>query len=226
MEIVQVKSVSKRYERDAQKIIAVNNINISVNKGEFVAIVGTSGSGKSTLLNIMGGLDMPSEGSVFIKGNSLYEMNEQERTVFRRKHIGFIFQSFNLISSLNVRENILLPLALDDKNVNENFFQELTDTLNIKDLLGSKINQLSGGQQQRVAIARALITQPDIVLADEPTGSLDSKNSMEVMKLFLKASDKYQQSVVMITHDEKMAQMAQRIIRIEDGEIYEQKSIV
>lgn len=221
MSIVQVENVSKIYGKGDNEVVAVNHINLSIEAGEFVAIVGTSGSGKTTLLQMMGGIDKPTDGIIRIGGQSLYEMDEKTLTVFRRKHIGFIFQNYNLIPSLNVRENIILPLALDDKKADEDYLNELADVLDIREKLSSKVNELSGGQQQRVAIARALLACPDIVLADEPTGNLDSKNSIEVMQLFLAASSKYRQSVVMITHDAQMAAMANRIIRIEDGKIYE-----
>ena len=194
---------------------------LSIEQGEFVAIVGTSGSGKSTLLNMMGGLDVPTSGSVKVKDNELAELNDEQLTIFRRRNIGFIFQNYNLVPVLNVYENIVLPVELDGDMVDKKFMDEVVRLLVLGDKLNSMPNNLSGGQQQRVAIARALVSKPAIVLADEPTGNLDSKTSQDVLSLLKVTSMKFHQTVVMITHNDEIAQLADRIIRIEDGRIFE-----
>ena len=194
-------------------------MNLSVEKGEFVAIVGTSGSGKSTLLNMIGGLDVPTSGKVFVDGTELSKLNEEQLTIFRRRKIGFVFQNYNLVPVLNVYENIALPVELDGGKVDKNFLEEVVGFLGLKEKLNSMPNNLSGGQQQRVAIARALIARPTIVLADEPTGNLDSKTSMDVLGLMKTSSYEFKQTLVMITHNNEIAQLADRIIHIEDGKI-------
>lgn len=222
IEIVHVENLIKSYGKDESKVCAVNNVNLSVCKGEFLAIVGSSGSGKSTLLHMLGGLDIPTSGDVKINGESIFKFGSKKLTVFRRKHIGFVFQSFNLLPTLNVYENIVLPCELDGRCIDKKELEDILIKLNLKEKINEKISHLSGGQQQRVAIARALVTKPDIILADEPTGSLDSVNSFEVMDMFIAACKEYEQTVIMITHDEHMAQMANRIVRIEDGKLYEE----
>ena len=196
---------------------ALDQIDFSVEKGEFVAIVGTSGSGKSTLLNMLGGLDIPTSGEVKVNGKDLSELNDEQLTIFRRRNIGFIFQNYNLIPMLNVYENIVLPIELDGQTVDQVFMGEIIDLLGLEEKLNHMPNMLSGGQQQRVAIARALLSKPAIVLADEPTGNLDSRTSQDVLELIKKTSRKFEQTVVMITHNDKIADLAERIVRIEDG---------
>lgn len=196
---------------------ALDGVDFSVEKGEFVAIVGTSGSGKSTLLNMLGGLDIPTSGEIKIQGKKLSDLNDEQLTIFRRRNIGFIFQNYNLLPMLNVYENIVLPIELDGQEVDQVFLNEIINMLGLKEKLKSMPNMLSGGQQQRVAIARALITKPAIILADEPTGNLDSKTSQDVLELIQSTSRKFEQSVVMITHNEHIADLAERIVRIEDG---------
>ncbi len=196
---------------------ALDQIDFSVEKGEFVAIVGTSGSGKSTLLNMLGGLDIPTSGEVKVNGKDLSELNDEQLTIFRRRNIGFIFQNYNLIPMLNVYENIVLPIELDGQTVDQGFMGEIIDLLGLEEKLNHMPNMLSGGQQQRVAIARALLSKPAIVLADEPTGNLDSRTSQDVLELIKKTSRKFEQTVVMITHNDKIADLAERIVRIEDG---------
>ncbi len=195
----------------------MDGVDFSVEKGEFVAIVGTSGSGKSTLLNMLGGLDIPTSGEIKIQGKKLSDLNDEQLTIFRRRNIGFIFQNYNLLPMLNVYENIVLPIELDGREVDQTFLNEIINMLGLKEKLKSMPNMLSGGQQQRVAIARALITKPAIILADEPTGNLDSKTSQDVLELIQSTSRKFEQSVVMITHNEQIADLAERIVRIEDG---------
>ena len=192
---------------------------LSVEQGEFLAVVGTSGSGKSTLLHMMGGLDTPTSGSIKVRGKELAEMNDEQLTIFRRRNIGFVFQSYNLVPILNVYENIALPVELDGEAVDLALFDRIVDILSLKEKLDSMPNQLSGGQQQRVAIARALITKPAIVLADEPTGNLDSRTSADVLGLLKMTSEEFHQTVVMITHNNEIAQLSHRIVRIEDGRI-------
>lgn len=217
--ILETKDLCKFYGTGENQVKAVNQVNISIEQGEFVAIVGKSGSGKSTLLHMLGGLDKPTSGTVTVKGNDLNQMKEDELAVFRRRKIGFIFQAFNLVSSINVWENIVLPLGLDGQKVDEEYIRDIVKTLDIQDRIQNMPNTLSGGQQQRVAIARALATRPDIIFADEPTGNLDSRTSDEVMALLKMSAEKYGQTIVMITHDEEIAQVADRILVIEDGQV-------
>ncbi|MDY4670407.1 MAG: ABC transporter ATP-binding protein [Oliverpabstia sp.] len=220
-EILQTIHLSKSYGTGENQVEAVQDANIQVERGEFVAIIGKSGSGKSTLLHMLGGLDHPTSGKVLIGGKDLFSLKEDRLAVFRRRKIGFIFQSFNLISSLNVWENIVFPLGLDGKEPDERFVKELVDTLDLGEKIHNMPNTLSGGQQQRVAIARALSARPDILLADEPTGNLDSKTSQEVVGLLKMSVERYGQTLVMITHDEDIAQVADRILVIEDGKVAE-----
>lgn len=194
----------------------------SIDQGEFVAVVGTSGSGKSTLLNMMGGLDIPTSGSVMVKGKDLSKLNDEQLTIFRRRNIGFVFQNYNLVPILNVYENIVLPVDLDGETIDQKFMDKIVEMLALKDKLRNMPNNLSGGQQQRVAIARALITKPAIVLADEPTGNLDSKTSADVIGLLRRTSSELNQTLVMITHNAEIAQLSDRIVRIEDGKIVHQ----
>jgi putative ABC transport system ATP-binding protein len=219
MQILQTKNLKKYYGKEPNITRAVDDVDLSVNKGEFVAIVGTSGSGKSTLLHMIGGLDTPTSGSVIVHEKELSQMNDEELTIFRRRNIGFVFQNYNLVPILNVYENIVLPVELDGGTVDRNFADEVIHVLALEDKLKSMPNNLSGGQQQRVAIARALITKPAIVLADEPTGNLDSKSSADVLGLLKLTSEKFYQTIVMITHNNDIALLADRIIRIEDGRI-------
>ena len=219
MNILETTELKKYYGKEPNITKALDGVNLSVEKGEFVAIVGTSGSGKSTLLNMIGGLDVPTSGKVFVDGTELSKLNEEQLTIFRRRKIGFVFQSFNLVPVLSVYENIVLPLQLDGKTVDNAFIGEIAEALGLKEKLNVLPNQLSGGQQQRVAIARALAAKPAILLADEPTGNLDSCTSQDVMGLLKTTSTKFAQTIVMITHNEEIAQLADRIIRIEDGRI-------
>lgn len=219
MNSVRVVNMSKKYNNGGLKVTAIDNINLVIQSGEFVSIVGTSGSGKTTLLNIVGGLDTPSVGEVFIDDVCFRNMTEEELTIFRRRNIGFIFQDFNLLPLLNVYENIVLPIQLDGKKIDEEFIRTITTQIGIEDKLDFYPSQLSGGQQQRVAIARALATKPAIILADEPTGNLDSKTSQDVLGLLKLTGKKYKQTIMMITHDESIAQMADRVLRIEDGKL-------
>ncbi len=221
MQILQTKNLKKYYGKEPNITCAVDGVDLSVNKGEFVAIVGTSGSGKSTLLHMIGGLDNPTSGSVIVHGKELSQMNDEELTIFRRRNIGFVFQNYNLVPILNVYENIVLPVELDGGTVDRNFADEVIRVLALEDKLKSMPNNLSGGQQQRVAIARALITKPAIVLADEPTGNLDSKSSADVLGLLKLTGEKFNQTIVMITHNNDIALLADRIIRIEDGRMME-----
>lgn len=217
--ILQTKDLCKYYGSGENQIKAVDHINLEIKQGEFAAIVGKSGSGKSTLLHMLGGLDMPTSGSVFVRGKELSKMKEEELAVFRRRKIGFIFQAYNLVSSINVWENIVLPLGLDERFVDEKYIKDVIHVLGIENRLYHLPNALSGGQQQRAAIARALASKPDIVFADEPTGNLDSRSSEEVMTLLKMSAEKYGQTIVMITHDEEIAQAADRILVIEDGQV-------
>lgn len=219
MLILETKNLKKVYGSGDTQVNALNGIDLTVQRGEFVAVVGTSGSGKSTFLNMAGGLDVPTSGEVIVDQKKLQELSDDELTVFRRRKIGFIFQQFNLIPMLTIWENIILPLKLDGKKVDEAYVDEIADILNIRQKLNSYPNQLSGGQQQRVAIARALATKPALILADEPTGNLDSSTSQDVLGLLKVTSERFRQTIVMITHNEEIAQLAQRIIRIEDGKI-------
>ncbi len=217
--ILKTNNLCKYYGEGENRVNAVDGIDISVEQGEFVAIVGKSGSGKSTLLHMLGGLDYPTSGQVLIKDKDIFSLKEDALAVFRRKKIGFIFQSFNLISSINVWENIVLPLGLDGQHVDEDFVKDIIATLDIETKVNNLPNTLSGGQQQRVAIARAIASKPDIIFADEPTGNLDSKTSDEVIGLLKLSANKYGQTLVMITHDEDIAQLADRILVIEDGKV-------
>lgn len=219
MLILQTKHLKKYYGTEPNVIRAIDDVDFSVNKGEFVAVVGTSGSGKSTLLHMIGGLDTPTSGSVIVHDKELSSMNDDELTIFRRRDIGFIFQNYNLIPILNVYENIVLPVELDGSTADCKFVNEVVHVLALEDKLKSMPNNLSGGQQQRVAIARALITKPSIILADEPTGNLDSKSSADVLGLLKLTSEKFNQTIVMISHNNDIALLADRIIRIEDGKI-------
>lgn len=219
MKILSTNQLSRYYGKNENAVKALDHVSIDVEEGEFVAIVGTSGSGKSTLLNLIGGIDRPTEGEVFIKKKSLYHMKKNQLTLFRRRHIGFVFQNYNLIPVLNVYENIIFPIELDGVKVDTSYIDMIIETLGLKDKQYQLPSQLSGGQQQRVAIARALATKPALILADEPTGNLDSKTTQEVMMLLRNTSQKFHQTIIMITHNEQIAQMADRIIRIEDGRI-------
>lgn len=219
MSILKTKSLKKYYGVEENLVKAIDDTNIDIQEGEFVAIVGKSGSGKSTLLHMIGGLDRPTDGNVFIDGNDIFSLKDEQLAIFRRRKIGFIFQYYNLISSLNVWENIVLPIGLDGKDVDKNFVNDIIKSLGLDEKKEMLPNTLSGGQQQRVAIARALVTRPSIILADEPTGNLDSKTSDEVMSLLKSMIKKYNQTLVMITHDETIAQMADRVIYIEDGKV-------
>lgn len=219
MEILKATDLTKRYGFGENAIHALNNVSLSIQKGEFAAIVGTSGSGKSTLLHMLGGLDRPTSGSVTVDGKEIFSLKEEALTIFRRRKIGFVFQSYNLVPVLNVYENIVLPLELDGRKPDPAFIDEIVQTLGLKDRLTALPSQLSGGQQQRVAIARALAPAPAIILADEPTGNLDSATSQDVLSLLKVSSQKFAQTIVMITHNEEIAQLADRIIRIEDGKI-------
>ena len=225
MNILQTTELKKYYGSPPNITKALDNVTLSIEEGEFVAIVGTSGSGKSTLLNMMGGLDIPTSGSVRVKGRELAELNDEQLTLFRRRNIGFIFQNYNLVPVLNVYENIVLPVELDGDTVDRKFMNEAVRLLALEDKLNSMPGSLSGGQQQRAAIARALVSKPAIVLADEPTGNLDSRTSNDVLGLLKTTSSKFQQTLVMITHNNEIAQLADRIIRIEDGRIYEQGGV-
>lgn len=219
MNILKTSNLKKYYGNGENLVKAIDNANIDIKEGEFVAIVGKSGSGKSTLLHMMGGLDNPTEGRVYINDKDIFSLKEEELAIFRRKNIGFIFQNFNLIPSLNVWENITLPVGLDGKEINKPFVTDIINSLGLESKVDALPNTLSGGQQQRVAIARALVARPAIILADEPTGNLDSKTSDEVMSLLKTMIKKYNQTLVMITHDETIAQMADRVIYIEDGKV-------
>ncbi len=225
MNILQTTELKKYYGSPPNITKALDNVTLSIEEGEFVAIVGTSGSGKSTLLNMMGGLDIPTSGSVRVKGRELAELNDEQLTLFRRRNIGFIFQNYNLVPVLNVYENIVLPVELDGDTVDRKFMNEAVRLLALEDKLNSMPGSLSGGQQQRAAIARALVSKPAIVLADEPTGNLDSRTSNDVLGLLKTTSSKFQQTLVMITHNNEIAKLADRIIRIEDGRIYEQGGV-
>lgn len=219
MEILKVEHLTKKYGKGENEVIAVNDMSFSVNQGEFVAIVGSSGSGKSTLLHLLGGVDRPTSGKVLIEGKNIYELNDDNLAIFRRRQVGLIYQFYNLIPILNVEENITLPCDLDGKKVNPKELKELLRTLGLENRIKHLPNELSGGQQQRVSIGRALINHPAIVLADEPTGNLDSKASDEIVELLKISNKKYNQTIVMITHNLEIAKQADRIIRIEDGKI-------
>lgn len=219
MSILKTINLVKMYGQEPNIVKALDNVSIEINEGEFVAIIGTSGSGKSTLLNMLGGLDKPTSGETIICNKTISRLNDEEMTIFRRRNIGFVFQNYNLVSVLNVYENIVLPIELDGSKIDTNYVDSIINTLGLNDKLTNMPNNLSGGQQQRVAIARALATKPAIILADEPTGNLDSKTSMDVIGLLKVTSKKFNQTMVMITHNEEIAQLADRIIRIEDGKV-------
>ncbi len=226
MNILKAVDLRKVYGQGETKVIALDDVNLEVEKGEFTAIVGTSGSGKSTILHIIGGLDNPTSGQVIVDGQDLSHMTADELTIFRRRNIGFVFQQYNLVPMLNVWENIILPVKLDGKNIEKSYIDEIVDTLGIGYKLKNMPNALSGGQQQRVAIARALASKPAILLADEPTGNLDSKTSQDVLGLLKVTSQRFHQTIVMITHNEEIAQMADRILQIEDGKIVSDSGMV
>ena len=219
MEILRTENLTKTYGDGENRVDALKGINLSIDQGEFVVIIGTSGSGKSTLLHLLGGLDRPSGGKVIIDGKSLYDYNDNELSVFRRRKVGFIFQFFNLIPVLDVEENIELPVVLDNEKPDRAYLNEIISILNLEDRRGHLPSQLSGGQQQRVSIGRALINKPSIVLADEPTGNLDSKNTREVIELLKMTAKKLRQTLILITHDPAIAAMAERVITIEDGRV-------
>lgn len=219
MKILEVKNLSKNYGKGTTLVKALDNVSFSVEEGEFIAIVGSSGSGKSTLLHILGAVDKPTSGEVTIGSVDVFKQNDDALAVFRRRKVGLIYQFYNLIPILNVKENITLPLLLDGRKVDEKYLDDLIDTLGLKRRVNHLPNELSGGQQQRVAIARALIANPDIILADEPTGNLDSKNSNEIMELLKMSNEKYHKTIIMITHDLNLAKVASRIIHLEDGKI-------
>ena len=217
MDLLEVQSISKTYGSGEAAVHALKNVSFSVPKGEYVAIVGESGSGKSTLLNMIGALDNPTSGKVLIEGKDIFAMKESKRTIFRRRNIGFIFQAFNLIPELTVEQNIIFPILLDYQKPNQKYLEELLVVLNLKERRNHLPGQLSGGQQQRVAIGRALITRPSLILADEPTGNLDSQNSSEVIALLKNASKRYAQTIIMITHNRSIAQSADRVLQVSDG---------
>lgn len=219
MKILKTDSLIKKYGKGDNEVKALDGVSIEVEDGKFVAVVGSSGSGKSTLLNMLGGLDRPDDGKVFVDDNDIFSMNDEELTIFRRRKIGFVFQNYNLVPILNVYENIVLPIELDGAKVDEKYVEKIVEVLGLSKKLMAMPNQLSGGQQQRVAIARALAAKPAIILADEPTGNLDSKTSLDVISLLKLTSKEFSQTVVMITHNEEIAAMADEIIRIEDGKV-------
>lgn len=220
MEMIKASGLKKYYVKDNYEVHALDGVSLSVEEGEFLAIIGTSGSGKTTLLQILGGLDEPTAGGVWIRGNSLKDMTEDERTIFRRRNIGFVFQQYNLIPVINVYENIVLPLRLDGAEIDEKLLEDIVRTLKIGEKLENLPEELSGGQQQRVAIARALMVKPAVLLCDEPTGNLDSVTSMEVISLLKTCAARFHQTVIVVTHQEAIAQMADRILRVEDGKLY------
>lgn len=220
MEMIKASGLKKYYVTDNYEVHALDGVSLSVEEGEFLAIIGTSGSGKTTLLQILGGLDEPTAGGVWIRGNSLKDMTEDERTIFRRRNIGFVFQQYNLIPVINVYENIVLPLRLDGAEIDEKLLEDIVRTLKIGEKLENLPEELSGGQQQRVATARALMVKPAVLLCDEPTGNLDSVTSMEVISLLKTCAARFHQTVIVVTHQEAIAQMADRILRVEDGKLY------
>lgn len=219
MIILETKGLKKYYGQDESLVKALDNVNLKVEQGEFVSIVGTSGSGKSTLLHMLGGLDYPTEGNVFVDGKDISTLKEEALAIFRRRKIGFIFQSYNLVPVLNVYENIVFPIQLDGNRIDQDYISRIIKTLGLENKINSLPSQLSGGQQQRVAIARALAAKPAIILADEPTGNLDTATSQDVLGLLKVTAKKFEQTIVMITHNEEIAQLADRIVRIEDGKI-------
>lgn len=219
MEIVKVENLTKKYGKGENEVIALNNVSLTIEKGEFVAIIGSSGSGKSTLLHLIGGVDRPTSGKVFVDGKDIYQLNDDNLAIFRRQNIGIIYQFYNLMPILNVKENITLPCDLDGKEVDQERLNLLISTLGLKERITHLPNELSGGQQQRVAIGRSLINKPAVVLADEPTGNLDSKSSNEIIALLKKSNKELGQTIIMITHNPEIAKEADRIIKIEDGKI-------
>ncbi len=219
MEILKVENLTKIYGKGTTKVVALDNVSFSVNKGEFVAIVGASGSGKSTLLHLIGGVDRPTSGNVFIDGKDIYKLDDDKLAIFRRRQVGLVYQFYNLIPILNVEENITLPLDLDNRKANKEYLESLIKLLGLESRKHHLPNELSGGQQQRTSIGRALVTNPTIILADEPTGNLDSKSSDEIVELLRKSNKEYKQTIIMITHNMEIAKCADRIIQIEDGKI-------
>ena len=222
MEILKVENLTKVYGKASTKVVALDHVSFSVEKGEFVAIVGASGSGKSTLLHLIGGVDRPTSGKVFVDGQDIYQLNDDKLAIFRRRQVGLIYQFYNLIPILNVEENITLPLALDNRSVDKEKLDNMIKALGLENRRKHLPNELSGGQQQRTSIGRALITNPTIILADEPTGNLDSKASEEIVSLLKKTNKEYKQTIIMITHNMEIAKIADRIIKIEDGKIVEE----
>lgn len=222
MEILKVENLTKIYGKDSTKVTALDNVSFSVEKGEFVAIVGASGSGKSTLLHLLGGVDRPTSGKVFIDGKDIFNFNDDKLAIFRRRQVGLVYQFYNLIPILNVEENITLPLSLDNREIDKNRLNEMLKLLGLEKRKNHLPNELSGGQQQRTSIGRALITNPTIILADEPTGNLDSKSSDEIVALLKKSNKELKQTIIMITHNMEIAKIADRIIKIEDGKIVEE----
>jgi putative ABC transport system ATP-binding protein len=225
MEVLRIENLTKRYGKGENEVTAIDNINFSVKKGEFVAIVGPSGSGKSTLLHLIGGVDKPTSGKVFIDDMDIYGLKENQLSILRRRKVGFVFQAYNLIPVLTAEENILMPLLLDNKKADKEYLEELLQILDLKDRRRHLPSQLSGGQQQRVSIGRALANKPSIILADEPTGNLDTKNSKEVLELLKYSSKKYNQTLILITHDLNVASTADRVINIVDGKIFSDEVI-
>ena len=223
MEILKVENLTKVYGKDSTKVVALDHVSFSVNKGEFVAIVGASGSGKSTLLHLIGGVDRPTSGKVFIDGQNIFEFNDDKLAIFRRRQVGLIYQFYNLIPILNVEENIALPLSLDNRKIEKEKLDDILKLLGLTSRRNHLPNELSGGQQQRTSIGRALITNPTIILADEPTGNLDSKSSDEIVALLKKSNKELKQTIIMITHNMEIAKEADRIIKIEDGKIVEEE---
>lgn len=222
MEILRVENLTKIYGKDSTKVIALDDVSFSVEKGEFIAIVGASGSGKSTLLHLIGGVDRPTKGKVYIDGKDIFSFNDEKLAIFRRRQVGLIYQFYNLIPILNVEENITLPLSLDNRQIDKERLNEMLKTLGLEKRRNHLPNELSGGQQQRTSIGRALITNPTIILADEPTGNLDSKSSDEIVALLKKTNTELKQTIIMITHNMEIAKIADRIIKIEDGKIVEE----
>lgn len=219
MRVIEVKNVVKKYRQGEQEIFALNDVSFSVSKGEFIAVIGASGSGKSTLIHILGCVDSPTSGSVLIEGKSVSTLKEKQLTIFRRRHIGLVYQFYNLIPTLNVEDNIKLPVLLDNKKIDEDYYSTLLNNFGLSDRLTHLPSELSGGQQQRVSIARALMNKPTILLLDEPTGNLDKENSQEVLKIIQDSHKRLKQTIILITHDEKIANFADRIIKLEDGKI-------
>ena len=225
MEILKVEKLSKRYGSGETEVKALDEVSFAVEKGEFVAIVGASGSGKSTLLHILGGVDRPTTGKVYVGGEDVYKLNETNLAIFRRRQVGLIYQFYNLIPILNVKENMTLPILLDNKKPDESYLEELIETLGLEKRVNHLPNELSGGQQQRVSIGRAMMNHPSLLLADEPTGNLDSKSSREIIELLKLSNKKYKQTIIMITHDQELALNAERIITLEDGKIISDEDV-